>query len=240
MVYSRKYTIEEKACREKGRLALSGLLQAAQEISQEHCEKLGFSREIMEQKGLFWVVLRHKISIVHLPKAGQTVTLETWPMPTTRVAYPRVVQALDAEGNVLFQVLSIWATVDAVKRTIVLPEKGKIAIAGLIRGNEPEMPGKWMPRNHENTHIWQVKAEETDQNGHVNNSKYLDQVEKLTGLLVPKEVTVCYLSEVLPEEKITLCWGLSAEGVFTLDGYRIGTDVHSSRERVFAVRVVCK
>ncbi len=237
-IFSQVVSIQEQECNEKGVIKLSGLLHQAQEISGKHCEALGYGWNIMLSKGIFWAVLRHKIYIERLPVAGESIRLETWPMPTTRSAYPRAVRAWDAQGRILFEVISLWVIMDAQTRNMILPGKSGVEIAGILRGDEKPAPGSLTPGNHEHTKSWQVTEQDLDRNGHVNNGKYLDHVEGLTENSDPREATVCYLAEALLGQEITLNWTVSSDAGLTLDGYRIRTDVLAKKERVFGVKIV--
>lgn len=241
LLFSQTVPVQEQDCNEFGDMKLSALLYDAQEISGCHCAQMGFGWDSMAEKDLFWAVLRHRIIINRLPRAGQNITLETWPMPATRVAYPRSVRGLDEQGNILFHVVSIWVLMHTKTRAMVLPGKSGVQVPGMLRGMEPEGPSTLVPGTHENTLLWQVQSEDLDRNGHVNNARYLDHAESLAGDFrqshSPKEATVCYLAEVLPEQEITLDWTLSPEGSLTVDGYRTKTDVCQGKERVFAVKL---
>lgn len=238
-IFTQRITVSEKDCNRQGFIKLSALLHEAQEISGRHCEQLGYDWNTMASREYFWAVLRHKIYIHSLPRAGQTVTLETWPMPTTRSAYPRAVRALDEKDNVLFDVVSLWVIMNTKTRAMVLPGKSGVEVEGFLRGDEPAGPGSLAPGKHENSRLWQVSQEDLDINGHVNNAKYLDHVEELTGDVKPKEVTVCYLAEVLPRQEIFLQWAKAEDGSLTVDGYRRKTDVRDENERVFAAKMSC-
>ena len=241
LLFSQTVPVLEQDCNEFGNMKLSALLYDAQEAAGCHCAQLGFDWETMAAKDLFWAVLRHRITVNQLPKAGQTITVQTWPMPATRVAYPRLVRALDEQGNILFQVVSLWVLMHTKTRAMVLPGRSGVEVPGILRGDEPEGPGTLVPGSHENALLWQVSQADLDRNGHVNNAKYLDHAEALAGDFrqnhSPKEATVCYLAEVLPEQEITLDWTLSQEGILTVDGYRAKTDVPQGKERVFAVKL---
>ena len=67
------------------RLKASMLLYYMQEAAGKHFEML---KDPRLDTNLFWAVTRHSLVINRLPMEGETVTVETWPMPTTRVAYP--------------------------------------------------------------------------------------------------------------------------------------------------------
>ncbi len=237
-IYTQTITVRPQDCGPDSAVKLSALLQKAQEISGKHCEELGFDWNTMQQQGLFWAVLRHKIYIHEFPKAGQAVILQTWPMPTTRSAFPRAVRGCDESGNILFEVISLWVVMNTKTRSMVLPGKTGIQVPGILRGGEPESPGSLLPGQRENITLWQVSQEDLDQNGHVNNTRYVSHVEPLAAGLTPREVTVCYLAEVLPGEELALHWTLSGDGSLTVDGHRTRTDVPQKTERVFALKLL--
>ena len=218
-----------------GKLKLSALLHYVQEVSGQHSAKLGFDWDTLAQKGLFWAVLRHRVEITRLPKSGEQLQLRTWPMPTTRTAYPRAVQALDGQGNPLFRVVSLWVLMDQQSRAMILPGKSGVEVPGLLLGCESAAPGSLGPVQAQDTAMWQVSREDLDVNGHVNNAKYLDRVfPELT--TDPKALTVCYLSEVRLGQDIRLDYLRQAD-FWAVDGCRKRTDVPEKTERVFAAKL---
>ena len=105
---------------------LSSLLFYAQEVAGQHCQLLGTDYDSLAKLRMFWAVTRHRVQITRLPVRGETITVETWPMPTTRVAYPRSVIAYDAQGNECFRAISLWVLMDLDKRSMILPGKSGI------------------------------------------------------------------------------------------------------------------
>lgn len=224
-----------------GKLSLSALLHYTQEVSGKHSDLLGFSWDSLAERGLFWAVLRHRVVIHRLPEAGETITLQTWPMPTTRSAYPRAARARDEKGNLLFETVSLWVLMDPKSRAMVLPGKSGVTVPGILLGDEISPPGSLPAGQYPGKDLWQVSQEDTDINGHVNNARYLWKAQQLMekcGISAPKEFTVCYLSEALPGEELTLYWQKGEDGIFSLDGRRVSTNVPSGEVRVFAVRLL--
>lgn len=221
-----------------GTLKLSRLLYWVQEISGQHSDKLGFSWNQLADRGLFWAVLRHGVQITRLPKSGQQIRLETWPMTTTRTAYPRAVQAFDETGALLFSVVSLWVLMDREKRTMVLPGKSGVTVPGITRGCEAPSPGSLPPVQPLETALWQVTEQDLDINNHVNNTVYVDRVlAEFPIPAAPKTMIVCYLSEVNLDQQILLQADLQP-GVFSVDGCRRKTNVSEGTERVFSLRLV--
>lgn len=241
LLFEQPVTVSERDVNEYGQMKLSSLLYFAQETSGGHCNRLGFGWDQMAEKGLFWAVLRHRVLIHRLPGSGEKLTVQTWPLPATRTAYPRMVRGLDADGKVLFEVLSLWTMMNVESRAMVLPVKSGIDVPGILRGCEIDPPSSLPPVHHEKSLMWTVEQVDLDINGHVNNAKYLDHAESLTGSFradhTPKEVTVCYLSECRLGQSVSLNWTLSGEGVFALDGCRQRADAPEKTERVFSVKI---
>ena len=238
LLFSQSVTVTQADVNAAGELKLSALLHYAQEAAGGHCKLLGLDWETMQKKGLFWAVLRHRAQIKRLPKAGETITVETWPLPTTRSAFPRAVRALDAEGKVLFDVMSLWVLMDPNTRAMILPGKSGVDVPGIQRPDQADTPGSIPPGQFQNAALWHISPEDLDRNGHVNNARYLDQAEQLSPAgNSAKGFTVCYLSEALPGEEISMTWEQTFEGILQVDGRRVKTDVSGGTERVFALRV---
>lgn len=240
-VFEQKVTVTKEDVTETGVLKLSALLHMVQEAATGHCKELSLDWDSMCEKGMFWAVLRHRVQINRLPEKNESLLLQTWPLPTTRTAYPRAVQALDEKGNVVFSVVSLWVLMDMQTRAMLLPGKIGVTVEGITRGCELPFPASLPPCVSEQRALWTVTRQDLDVNNHVNNAKYLDHAQALAGQFgathTPKELTVCYLSEVLLGQEITLQYTLSQEGVLLVDGCRWRTGVPGKTERVFAIRL---
>ena len=95
-IFRQNYTVTDNEVDCFGLLKPSMILFYAQDVAGQHCIELGTDYDTMAAKRLFWAVIRHRVQINRMPCRGQRITVETWPMPTTRVAYPRALAALDA------------------------------------------------------------------------------------------------------------------------------------------------
>ena len=226
-----------------GRCKYAVLLYLAQEAATGHCDLLKLDWDTMAQKGLFWAVIRTHVQVNRLPRLGETVTVRTWPMPTTRTAFPRAVVICDEEGNELVQILSLWVLMDRSTRAMVLPGKSGVDVPGLLTGCEIAVPGSIVPHSGEAKACRTVTFTELDRNGHMNNTYYLNWVSDLLPAAFhkdrpAKEFTVCYLSEARENQTVELQYQLSEEGILQVDGYNQKTDDHGKNTRVFSVKMV--
>lgn len=242
MIYSKNFELTDLYVDCHRRLKSSVLLYLVQEVSTDHAKLLGSDWETLYSKNLFWAVIRQKVQITRLPEAGETIRLETWPLPATRVAYPRATIAYDENGNELFRAMALWVLMDIENRSMVLPGKSGVDVPGIVRGLELKAPGSLMPKPMENTTVHTVHYGLLDRNGHMNNTRYLDWVDDLLSAAFHKdhpirEFTVCYLAEAREGQQVTLHWELSQEGILRVEANRPKEDDSSAEERVFAAQV---
>ena len=218
--------------------SLSSLLYMVQEIAGEHSAMLGADRQILEEKGIFWAVIRHRLQIQRMPALGEAVTVTTWPMPTTRSAYPRATEARDKEGKLLFRAVSLWVLMDRSSRSMVLPKRSGVEVNGVEMGTELEFPGSLSPVETAQQINRRVCREDLDINGHVNNCRYLSWVAQLPedGFEQPKELTVCYLSEAFEGETVSLGWVKAGDNL-RIEAVRQGENVSAGHSRVFVAEL---
>ena len=240
--YTKKFTADQIHLDRFGRLKPSAILRFAQEAAGDHCNVLELDWDTLAERGLFWAVIRHRVQVQRLPVAGETITVETWPMPTTRSAFPRATVAYDKTGNEVFRTVSLWVLMDINSRGMVLPGKSGVALDGVVRGNELALPSSILPKPLEETVVRRVGYTELDRNGHMNNTRYMDWVDDLLpssfhGEHPVREFTVCYLSEAREGQQIQLNWQLVEGDCLQVDGRRERTDVPGEQERVFAAQV---
>ena len=242
-VFQQTYTISDIHTDCHGRVKPSTLLLFAQEAAAGHCVELGLDWQTLAKKNLFWAVIRQHVQITCLPTAGETITVETWPMPTTRSAYPRSTAAYDQEGNELFRCISLWVLMDTQTRSMILPGKSGVDVPGILRGNELEAPRSLSPVAGEQSLSRTVVPSDLDRNRHMNNARYLDWIDDLLPEDFHKahplrEFTVCYLSEALEGQTLTLNWGLSEGEILYVDALRQRTNVPDKQDRIFSAPLV--
>lgn len=225
-----------------GRLKLSTLLHFAQSVAEMHCTELSVDWNSLDRQGLFWAIVRNRVQILRLPKIGETITLKTWPMPTTRSAFPRATAGFDENGEEIFRCISLWILMDKNTRAMVLPGKSNVTVDGMLTGTELAPPSSLSPKPLSHRTNRRVGYTELDRNGHMNNTKYMDWVDDLLGsdfheAHTPQEITLCYLNEAKEGQEITLNYQLSDGPCLEVDGTRTGEDASGKQERVFAARI---
>ena len=238
-IYRQTFTIEHMHVDRFGRAKLSVLLYFVQEAAGQHCSLLAVDHTVLSHKHLFWAVTRNRVQITRLPRLYEKITVETWPMPTTRVAYPRSVVAYDKNGNELFRSISLWVLMDTQTRAMILPGKSGIAVPGTLTGTELAVPHAIASRPMKNAATRTVGYTLLDCNGHMNNTFYMDWVDDLLPSAFHEthpvqEFTVCYLNEAREGEQIVLHYELTDGPTLTVDAQRQGNDAN----RIFSAQIL--
>ena len=242
-IFEKTFHIPATAVDPFDRLKPSQILDFLQDVAGDHSALLGTDRRSLTDRKLFWAVLRHRVQIARLPRAGEDITVRTWPMPTTRTAYPRATAAFDASGELLFRSVSLWVLMDLQERVMVLPGKSGVEVAGISKGDELAIPGSMALKPLANTEDRVVRFTDLDWNGHMNNCRYLDWVaDTLPGSFHEnhsiKEFSISYLAEAREGDAMALHWELLDDGLLAVDGCREAVGLSAGHGRVFSARVL--
>ena len=241
-IYQQEFHINDAAVDCFGRLKPSMLLFYVQEVAGIHATSLGAGFDALQLKNLFWAILRTHVQITRLPRSGETIRVETWPMPTSRVAYPRSVVAYDEKGSEVFRAISLWCLMDTETRSMVLPGKSGVMVDGCLRGNELAVPGSLAIKGLEHTFSRTVLFSDLDRNGHMNNTRYLEWIGDLLPAAfhkdhTPREFTVCYHSEALEGEPLDIHYEMKEDGLLQVDAWRENEAVSGNHHRVFVAQL---
>ena len=240
-IYQQDFEITDAYVDRYSRLTPSRILYFMQEVAGKHFTELAMDYDALAQKRMFWAVTRHKVQITRLPLRGETIHIETWPMPTTRVAYPRSMVAYDAQGNEVFRSISLWVLMDLDSRNMILPGKSGISVMGTLRGNELASPMGLPSKVLSSRRSRSVCFTALDRNGHANNTKYLDWIDDLLPSAFhaghsAREFTICYHHEALETDLLGLDWELQEGNSLRVDAHRNENDGTASR--IFSAQVI--
>ena len=239
-LYTQNFEITDHYVDCFGRMTPASILLMIQEVAGKHCTALSVDYDTLAKRRMFWAVTRHRVQVSRMPRLGETIRVETWPMPTTRVAYPRSVVAYDAAGNECFRAISLWVLMNLDTRSMILPGKSGISVVGSLRGLELPSPGSLALMDHTQTRQRQVCFTDLDRNGHMNNTWYLNWVSDLLPSAFHqehevKEFTICYHAEAREGQLLDLSWDFPQEDCLQVDARRADSD---QGERVFSARLL--
>ena len=239
-IYTQEFEISDIHVDRFGRAKPSVLLYFVQEAAGQHCSLLAVDHERLSHKHLFWAVTRNRVQITRLPMRNEKITVKTWPMPITKVAYPRSVVAYDADGEELFRSISLWVLMDDRTRAMILPGKSGVVVDGTLTGTELTVPHAIASRPMEQSVQKTVGFTLLDRNGHMNNTRYMDWVDDLLPsgfheVHPVQEFTVCYLNEAREGDQIRVGYEMTDGPTLTVDASRASAN---GSERIFSAHIL--
>lgn len=193
-----------------GRVQPFALFDMCQDVATVHAEQMGFSRDVVISRGVFWAVVRQKLEIVKDPRHFQKLTVRTWPHTMTRVSFLRDFFISDEEGDLLVKATSEWVLVDLETRKFASVKDFFGDLEDLDDARAFERKPRKLPTFEEgNRPVVEVvpSYSDLDLNGHVNNAKYADFVVNAlnpgeAGSL--KTMQIDYRQEVLPGAPVSM------------------------------------
>ena len=238
-IYVRNFTVEDAYVDRYGRMKPSQILYLAQDMGGRHSALMSLDYDTLAGRNLFWAVTRHRVQVSRMPMRGEALRLETWPLPTTRAAFPRSVVAYDAQGNEVFRCITLWVLMDRNTRKMIVPGKSGIIVAGTLRGNERPAPGGLIPKPLGTQTSRTVAFTDLDRNGHMNNTRCLDWIADLLPSRFHEshtvtDFTVCYLAEAREQQELRLNWDMSDGCTLQVDAT---TGAGEESHRVFSAKL---
>ena len=238
-IYVRNFTVEDAYVDRYGRMKPSQILYLAQDMGGRHSALMSLDYDTLAGRNLFWAVTRHRVQVSRMPMRGETLRVETWPLPTTRAAFPRSVVAYDAQGNEVFRCITLWVLMDLNTRKMIVPGKSGIIVAGTLRGNELPAPNGLIPKPLGTQTSRTVAFTDLDRNGHMNNTRCLDWIADLLPSRFHEshtvtDFTVCYLAEARELQELRMNWDMSDGCTLQVDAT---TGAGEETHRVFSAKL---
>ena len=226
-IWSEQYLVQWYDTDINGRIKMSAIANYLQETAWRHANHLGFGYEDAVKRNEFWVIVSLMIKMVGSPGWGQTITVETWPKGIDRLFAFRDFKIMSSDGTVIGAATSTWMILDQATRRpksvdIVRPVLHLATHQDILEGNPPFLPPLM---DIDTTEIRKVRFSEVDQNGHVNNIRYIDWcLDALSpewhGTHEIRSMVINYLSEVRADETILIASGPDHEQSHLFQGAR--------------------
>ena len=208
-MYEKKYHIGTSDVDINLELKLSSLFLMMQDVATEHAEVLGVGMSQTIEKGQFWVITRYSVSIDKNPKYLEDIIVRTYPGDDKKFIFPRYFEIVNQDGEIVIRASSTWCVLKKEDRSISLnPFNGKVLPPEHHDGEEP-LPLKVIPDEKHLVETRKVRYSETDLNGHLNNTKYIDYIIDLHDHVFYKEhrishITINYEKEILAGDNVSL------------------------------------
>ena len=209
--YCETKLIRTSNCDLTGHWRLSSILSLMQELAGTHAHLLGCGRDPMLEKGIVWVLSRTELYMDRYPAVGETVRVETFPMPNRRWFFPRYFVFYDEANQIIGKAGTLWLLMDVVERKMAAPD----AVVSLLPDNADLTAPLPFPGNiatvegEASASVYVPQNTDIDVNEHVNNTRYADMLCNALDLQTLREkefahLLIHYQKEVRPEQALTL------------------------------------
>ena len=208
-IMTEKYPVRARDADALGRLKIASAQLIMQEISEDHCRILGYSRDRLVEQDVVWLLSRSRVEFESTPVMHDDMSVTTWPLRSARSIYPRC-YIFSVGGKVIGKAITQWLLVNLKTRAMVDGEKLGIILPETNLPQVLKSPARLRPEGDPSEVFTRtVRYSDLDLNGHMNNARYaewlLDAVD--AKLLLTHEIRALqlnYLHEVLPGNTVTL------------------------------------
>jgi len=161
-----------------GRIRTSALLRYAQDIAWRHSEDLGFDRIWYTERGRWWVVRALELEVLAPIPMGRTLRVSTAVVGHRRIWARRLGECRLADGTHAATVTTDWVILDDRGRLVRIPEDFGLSFSNPeLDGDILRVEGPEPPLDAPSIAL-QVRPQDLDPMGHVNNAVYLDWIEE--------------------------------------------------------------
>ena len=210
-------------------------MQFAQQMAYDGAAPLGFGYDDVHPLGYAWILARMHFRFVRTPLRNEKVTMETWHKGAGPLFFRRDFRILDQEGAECVLGTSEWIVMDLALRRMVRPE-----VIGAILPTAAQSEASALPQSAPKvmrpkgvdfalagTH--RVVYSDLDDNGHTNNTRYLQWAMDALDLDYVGEhdvsdVFINFNKEALPGESVELMHA-EADGCHYIEGLEGGAQV---------------
>ena len=221
------------------RVRIGALINYLIQSAIHSADKLGFGYENIREQQLFWVISRLTVEIERPLKWYEHVEVETWPKNVENFLYIRDFLIKDKQQQIVGRATSGWLAVDLKTKRPKNIEglKGRM-FDHLKNINAIEQSPEKLPGVKEGD-SFEVKSGyfDIDLNRHVTSTRYIDWMMNSFSLEFhenhyPKEISVNYMKETMPEETIRIIKDQLNSNDFNFEGFNVKADTTAFRGRI--------
>ncbi len=216
--YTAKFPLRYSDFNFRDELTPASLLCLLQEVAGASADELGFGYQALKEKGLGFIVVGTYCELLRTVRLGETVTVETWPLPPRHVIFERAYRVTDERGEPVALCTSRWCLADMERFTLALPDRlGEAHTNCPYRAEKSVEVKSWkIPRiEGEEKLRLRIGNSVTDHYMHTNNARYAEffldafRMEELPRI---KSFLITYEKQVKEGEELSIFRKDEADG----------------------------
>ena len=182
----------------------SSLMRYMQTAAQSQLSSIGLSYDQLRERGRAFILSRMKMEFYEPVRTYEPLTAISYPCDSRAFSFLRC-YALERDGVTVGRAASIWALVDTESRSLV-PVSGFDLDLELLPHNDMSLDRIVMPKSATEVGSYTVGYADTDQNRHMNNTRYPDMFASflpLEGRRI-RTLSIQYVNEAPMGERLTV------------------------------------
>ena len=227
--FNTKMTVDIHDVDFNGVARTSSLMKYIQSAAQTQLTESCMSYEELRNKQRAFILSRIKMEFTRTVRAYEPLVAETFPCNSRGYSFLRCYQ-LKRDGEVIGRAASVWALIDTGNHALVRVNDFEL---GLETYDPLDLPiGRIvMPRDMCEVGIYKVGYGDTDQNRHMNNTKYPDMYSSflpLDGKRI-QSITINYTNDAPVGDTLTVYRG-KADGLYYFRTLRSDGKINTEAE----------
>lgn len=237
MEFSKRIEVDIHDVDYNGIARLSSLMRYIQTAAQSQLTANGLSYERLREMGRAFILSRITMEFTEMVRAYDRLEAITFPCESRGFSFLRC-YSLVRDGITLGRAASIWALVDVDTRKLQRVDSFELGLK-THSPHELTVARFSVPHTLREVGKYTVSYGETDQNMHMNNTKYPD----IYSTFLPLEgkrihtITISYLNEAPLGEKLTVYSTKDQDGVYYMRTVREDGKVNTEAQ-IFLVDIV--
>ncbi len=210
----------------------SAVLNILQEASTQASMALRISGpEALEKYNALWMVSRNWVELSAPIRGNDLLTIRTWHRGASGASNYRDFDIL-RDGEIIGQGVSLWVMVDAAEHKLMRLKD--VAELNGTDGGELNKSVKLhrtvMPEGYDRQSLREMRYSDTDTNGHINNTRYLDfacdalRLDQLGKGKFVRTFQLDYVSECMAGETLTMETTVKENDLYARGVGRDGTE----------------
>ena len=170
------YKIDIHHCDSHGNLKISQMLRFMQECSTKDLKDSPMSQQNLMRNGKSYVLCRLNMSVYKPAKIYDEIEISTWPCDVRGLSLTRCYQA-KIGGSIAAEATTVWGIIDTATRHFCRISDFEIDLERMDKPLELDSPSRiHIPPDMTLKLVGEkiVSYSDTDFNGHMNNTNYLD------------------------------------------------------------------
>lgn len=208
----------------------SSLMKYIQTAAQSQLTSRGMSYDELKRRNRAFILSRIKIDFSEPLRAYDKVCAISYPCESHGYSFLRC-YGLEKDGRLIGRAVSVWALIDVEKRSLVRVDEFELGIE-TEEPNDLTLSRFRLPSSVTEVGTYTVNYADTDQNGHMNNTRYPDMYSNflpLDGKRI-RTISINYLNEAPRGEKLLVYLAKGNDTLYYIRTVREDGKVNSEAE----------